>query len=70
MDRTDTEGEYVEQLIAECCGGKAAVLRPPERAAFATLFADVLWHEGIEALTPERLDILLDFVSHRLPRAA
>ena len=62
--------DYEDALFKEYCGDRVAALSPERRRAAHDLFCDVMWHEGIEALTPERLDCILDFAAETLPDAA
>ncbi|WP_448204720.1 hypothetical protein [Azospirillum sp. sgz302134] len=67
--------DYTEQMFKEYYGERLAGLPADRVAAACDLFGEVMWHEGIEALTPERLDTILeftilDFTAETLPHAA
>ena len=66
----DDDRAYVEQLVEEYYGNRLDGFAPERLAALQELFGEVMWHEGIEALTPHRLDALLEFTEEELSHAA
>ncbi|MDQ2101485.1 hypothetical protein [Azospirillum isscasi] len=66
----DDDRAYVDQLVVEYYGDRLAGLAPERLAALHDLFGEVMWHEGIEALTPQRLNTLLEFSAEELSHAA
>ncbi|KAA0687198.1 hypothetical protein [Azospirillum brasilense] len=66
----DDDHAYVDQLVVEYYGDRLTGLAPARLAALHALFGEVMWHEGIEALTPQRLNTLLDFTEEELSHAA
>ncbi|MCW2243293.1 hypothetical protein [Azospirillum canadense] len=70
MSQSTEDRIYEDALFTEYCGDRVAALSPQRRRTAHDLFCDVMWHEGIEALTPERLDCILDFAAETLPDAA
>ncbi|MBK3775336.1 hypothetical protein JJL56_09600 [Azospirillum sp. YIM DDC1] len=66
----DDDHAYVDQLVVEYYGDRLTGLAPERLAALHALFGEVMWHEGIEALTPQRLNTLLDFTEEELSHAA
>ncbi|AIB12556.1 hypothetical protein ABAZ39_11235 [Azospirillum argentinense] len=66
----DDDRAYVDQLVVEYYGDRLTALSPERLAALHVLFGEVMWHEGIEALTPQRLNTLLDFTEEELSHAA
>lgn len=70
MSQPDEDRIYAEQMFDEYFGERAASLTPKRLCAARELFADIMWHEGIEALTPARLESILDYTAELLPDAA
>lgn len=61
-DVQDDQG-YVEQLVEEYCGERIAGFPRACRIEIHRLFGDVMWHEGIEALTPARVDTIIAYAT-------
>ena len=70
MTGTHEDHRYVEQLVTDYCGERVAAFTPERRSAVETMFGDVLWQEGIEALTASRVDAILEHTAHHPPLAA
>lgn len=67
LHQTEVDRAYVDQLFDEYCGDRAASLAPERLHAARALFGEIMWDEGIEALTPGRLDCILDFAAETQP---
>jgi len=70
MSQSDDDRVYADQMFDEYYGERVATLTPERLSAARELFSDIMWHEGIEALTPARLDTILDYTAELLPDAA
>ena len=67
MSQSDEDRVYADQMFDEFYGDRAAALTPQRLSAARELFSDIMWHEGIEALTPARLDTILDYAALECP---
>lgn len=61
---------YTEQLAWELCGDRFAALAPAHRGAVCAMFDDIMDQEGIEALTPARVDTIIAYTATHLSDAA
>ncbi|HYG89577.1 MAG TPA: hypothetical protein VD978_25355 [Azospirillum sp.] len=52
---TDSQRSYVEHLVGDYFGDRITMLAPQQQDTLTALVGEIIWQEGIEALTPARL---------------
>ncbi|MBP2314703.1 hypothetical protein [Azospirillum soli] len=62
--------QYTAQLVRELCGDRFLALAPEHQGAICAMFDDIMNEEGIEALTPARVDTIIAYTATHLLDAA